>query len=663
MLETLPVLAALLGVAGLFGGRLFEIAARRPRSAALALSVVAFALSGVWVLVYLRGGPRIIDATAYFLSGRAMAEGHLAWPVSEPPASTMGRFLVRDTLGTGQNVAVIFPPGYPAVLALGFLAGAPMIVGPVLGAAVTWLTFELTRTAARVAGIAEPHRLGLAAAALSVVCGAMRYHTADTMSHGLLAVCAAAALSSALRLRAGEHGGFALALGLALGLALATRPVSGLALAVLAVICRGRPSPRDLGLATLGAAPSLALLHFHQLAATGAPLSSSQSLYYAVSDGPAGCFRYGFGAGVGCLHEHGDFVRANLSEGYGLLAALGTTARRLKMHGVDALNAEPLAVLVFLPALVFALRSPKLRGLALALPLFVVAYAPFYFDGNYPGGGARFFADVLPVEHALVALSLPRVAARLSVPKASSLLVGLALLGFAVRASGHHAQLRDREGGRPMFDEAQVDPSGTGLLVFVDTDHGFLLGFDPARRADRGQVEVARFRGDANDAFLWEARGKPRAVRHRYDVSSGWVLVEPYVPRTFDRIDGVSLWPPLRQSDGQAFPSGRSLAFSPGESGRVRLELALPSAALAAEIHAAVRLSTGGQARLSLVDEQGNVVASAEAGIDASAAIDLVAAPGARRLTLVVESDSNGAIVSLGLGSHTGEPGPAGENR
>lgn len=649
MLETLPVLAGLLGVACLLFGRpLFERVARRSRLAVLVLSAAAALLSAVWVLVYLRGGPRIIDATAYFLSGRALSEGHLAWPVSDPPASTMGRFLVRDTLGSGQNESVIFPPGYPAVLALGFLAGAPMAVGPALAALVTWLTFDLARTAARVAGLAQPDGLAVAAAALSVVCGALRYHTADTMSHGLVAVCVAASLSAALRLRAGGHAWLGVVVGSALGLALAARPVSGAALAVLVAICRGRPRRLgEVGALLLGAAPFLALLYLHQRAVTGAPLSSSQALYYAVSDGPAGCFRYGFGADVGCLHEHGDFVRANLSDGYGLLAALGTTARRLKMHGIDALNAEPLAILVLVPALFVGLRSVKLRGLGLALPLFVVAYAPFYFDGNYPAGGARFFADVLPVEHALVALAIPVLAPRLPIGRASAVLVGLSLLGFTLRASAQHAQLRDREGGRPMHDPAQVDARGGGLLVFVDTDHGFLLGFDPSKRADRGETEIARHRGDANDVFLWEARGRPRAVRHRYDVSSGWVLVEPYVPKVSDRIDGVSLWPPLSQSAGFAVPSGRSLAFTTDERGRAQIELALPSAIEGSTLDVSVRLIGGGQAKISLSDRRGELISRSITG--SSLVTDLIVPEGAGRSSLVIESDSNGEIAALRL--------------
>ena len=40
-----------------------------------ALCALAFALSWAYLHVYLRGGPRIIDATSYFLEARSLAAG------------------------------------------------------------------------------------------------------------------------------------------------------------------------------------------------------------------------------------------------------------------------------------------------------------------------------------------------------------------------------------------------------------------------------------------------------------------------------------------------------------------------------------------------------------------------------------------------------------
>ena len=48
-------------------------------------AVSAGALSLAYVALYLRGGPRIIDATSYWLQARAIASGWLAaWPLGEP---------------------------------------------------------------------------------------------------------------------------------------------------------------------------------------------------------------------------------------------------------------------------------------------------------------------------------------------------------------------------------------------------------------------------------------------------------------------------------------------------------------------------------------------------------------------------------------------------
>ncbi|WP_437288702.1 hypothetical protein [Sorangium sp. So ce406] len=610
---------------------------------AAALAVVAALISAAYVAVYLRGGPRIIDATSYWLEARAMAAGHLAWPLDEPAASVLGRFLVRsDAAAHGaaalsaaspvgaapsdvDHVAVIFPPGYPALLALGFLAGAPLAVGPLLAAALAIATYDLAarfapEDPAAAGGAARIPFVPVVAALFSALCAALRYHTADTMSHGLAALCFTVALSSARRALDEARGAATRAptgrldpavraaalAGLAAGWLAATRPPSALALAaaLLLVLLPGsargpaaagpreggpapRPAPRLGGLAAamvIGALPGLALLAAHQRAATGG-LASSQAAYYAVSDGPPGCFRYGFGAGVGCLGEHGDFVRHNLAEGYGFLAVAGTTLRRLKLHLVDALNAEPLALLVIVGAAI-ALRRPRSRPLAIAPLLQIAAYAPFYFDGNYPGGGARFFADVLPIEHVLAAMAALALVERGVVepparegrgpagrPRAqlaaALVAAALALAGFAFRAGFDHAALRDREGGLPMFDPAAAARAGVARgLVFVDTDHGFNLGFDPAP----GDVAVLRYRGDALDRMAWEARGRPPAYRYRFAIpDDGGLAAVSIAPLVFDGFDGPgdavpgkaqrdaviegeSLWPPRAQRDAWALP-------------------------------------------------------------------------------------------------------------
>ncbi|MEZ4295192.1 MAG: hypothetical protein R3B70_09475 [Polyangiaceae bacterium] len=199
-----------------------------------------------------------------------------------------------------------------------------------------------------------------------------------------------------------------------------------------------------------------------------------------------------------------------------------TTARRLWMHLVDAGNAEPLALLVPAGAALGwrlpAARVP-VRLLALAVLAQIAAYAPFYFDGNYPGGGARFFADVLPAEHVLLALAAASLAAREGRLRrwtrgSGAFVVGLALVGWAVRAGHDHAQLRDRDGGAPLFSAGALTEAGVSRgLLFVESDAAFNLAFDPAVSATDG-LAVVRRKGDAMDALAWGSRGLlPRTSR------------------------------------------------------------------------------------------------------------------------------------------------------
>lgn len=302
----------------------------RRRLTLAALCLLAFGLSCAYLHVYLRGGPRIIDATSYFLAARSLAAGAFTFSVPDPSAAFRGRFLLASV--DGHELGVLFPPGYPLVLSLGVRLGAPLLVGPLLGAALVAVTYGLARA------LGQSAKVAMLAAALSVLSAALRYHTADTMSHGLAALLACGALLAALRsdLRYGACGA-----GLCVGLLLATRPVSGVASAILvALTLRRRVS--DWPWVAVGALPGVLLLLAQQRALTGSWLGSAQLAYYAVSDAPAGCFRYGFGAGIGCRYEHGDYVSRFLPSGFGAGHALRTLLVRLWLFTTDATNLAPL---------------------------------------------------------------------------------------------------------------------------------------------------------------------------------------------------------------------------------------------------------------------------------------------------------------------------------
>ena len=250
-----------------------------------ALVVTATLLSAGYVAWYLRGGPRIIDATSYYLQARTFARGDFTFPALSPSGAFRGRFLLENAQ---HSLAVIFPPGYAAVLALGFLVHAPLAIGPLLAGAIVAATYALAKE------LSDREDIALVAAALSVLCAALRYHTADTMSHGLCALLLCLGAWLAVRARAWD----ALCCGLALGWLIATRPVSG-AVGVLLTLALLPRNPRAWSLFLAGLVPGVSFLLLYQHAATGSYWHSTQLAYYALADSPQGCFRYGFGQGIG----------------------------------------------------------------------------------------------------------------------------------------------------------------------------------------------------------------------------------------------------------------------------------------------------------------------------------------------------------------------------
>jgi hypothetical protein len=516
-----------------------------------ALCLVAFALSRAYVAFYLRGGPRIIDATSYWLEARSLAAGSFSFRVPDPTAAFRGRFLLASA--DGHRLGVIFPPGYPLVLALGMRLGAPLLVGPCLGALLVLVSFHLARA------LGQDVKVAWLAAALSVLCGALRYHTADTMSHGLAALLACATLLFALRR---DLRGAPLLAGLCLGLLAATRPVS----AVVSLLLAGfvlRRSARAWPWLAAGILPGIMLILLQQHALTGSYFGSTQLAYYAASDAPAGCFRYGFGAGIGCRFEHGDYVAHFLAHGYGLVPALRNLGVHLLAFASDVTNFAPLTLLGGY-ALKRHLKSP-LGLLGAGILLQSLAYVPFYFDGNYPGGGARFLCEVIPLAQILVA----RAACDLGIAR---LLPALVLAAFALSARYDHERLRAREGGRPMFEEAVLARAGVDHgLVFVDTDQGFNLGHVPGATNAKTSVVVARLGRDDHDRELYDRLGRPATYRYVFDFKGpSPPRVVPYLPPPNPRREAETEWPALL-ARGHAYPihypcasHGRALRLLPG---------------------------------------------------------------------------------------------------
>lgn len=466
-----------------------------------ALALTSAALSALYFTWVLGGGPRIIDATAYLCAARVFESGSFTFHAPSPSALFHNRFLIHPPDAPDQ-FGVIFPPGYPAFLAVFEGLGDYRVAGPCLAAALTAVTFFLACELMRVSGRSEKLTpwAGLLAALLSLSSATLRYHTADTMSHGFSALLTASAAWLVVRSWTRGYGGTsAFGLGLALGLLVATRPLTGLALGLAfgAASRRSLAKARLLPIAglALGLLPGILLLLAHQRALTGSFWDSTQLRYYALADGPAGCFGLGFG--TGCEFEHGDVVseRGKL----GPLWAVLNSLHRLHNHSLDLANFEPL--FLFLLVRAFQKRSePGPRLVLSCLLLLTASYALFYFDGSYPGGGARFLVELLPLEQSLLALFALE---KLGVARTFA----LSCLGFSLHGSFSHEALRTRDGGAPFLDASVLEPQAP-RLVFVESDHAFLSGLLPRSVEWRGSKPelrgplVVRRSHDAREALL-----------------------------------------------------------------------------------------------------------------------------------------------------------------
>lgn len=500
---------------------------------------------------YLGRAPRIIDASTYLLEARTFLLGSASFPVPEPSALFRGRFLL-PLPGDPARLAPIFPPGYPAVLALGVALGDVRITGTLLAALLTLATATLALV------VTHDRRVALVAALLSALSVTLRYHTADTMSHGLSTVLATTALTASASLgREGPHPSrrralLHLTVGLTAGWLVATRQLTGLTLLLAmsaALVSSWRRSAVALAsssaraawagpasLVALGLLPGLALLAWHQKTLTGAWLDSPQLAYYRLADGPEQCF--GLGLGKGCAFEHADVVAAQGGEGLTLGWALLNTIHRLHWLSADVANFELLALVAAFGT--WQLRSVRAFEPALAfIALLPLATASFYFQGSYPGAGGRMLVELVP----LLQVGL----ASLAVTHGRALVVtALSLAGFAFHTS--YAAHVIPGAPAPL-------PSLSARPLLATSDQSFNALFDPAH-----PTRVVRDTGDQRlDAFL----GRP--------------LPSPIVLET------ESDWPPRSVSDLWVHPThiaapcvsrGRALALrGRGKDPHLTLEL------------------------------------------------------------------------------------------
>jgi hypothetical protein len=492
---------------------------RRRRFLTVASFAAAF-LSLGYIAFYLRGGPRAAEASTYWLQGRALSHGALSWRIGEPTAS----FRARDLFfAAPDRLSGIFAPGYPLLLAAGFLVGAPMLVGPLLAAAlvvVTWLLAHEViadeRNSAPTEKSVPAEAIARSAAGFSIVSAALRYHTADALPHGGIAVALTASLACALRARrAGDHRFFGAA-GLALGFLVASRPLSALSVGVIVAALAAGASRRAPAYAwtCAGLVPGVLLLLAANHAATGNVLVSPADAYPRAVGNARWMLQ--------CARE----------------------------HLMNIANLEPLALLA-----VIALVGPARRRatvLALVIAGQIATQAVVGLEPANLGRGAPLLVGIIPLEQVLIACGIARLFRRGFAP-ATIATYAAALAGFALHASREHDALAKGDIGRPRFEPDVVrETNVTHGLLFFDDDTGYELAHDPGTSASHG-IEAVRMRGDDHDRLLYDALGHPPV--HHYVASAAGASVLGWTPPNVGsetwRFEAESDWPPV--AEGRRF--------------------------------------------------------------------------------------------------------------
>ena len=326
--------------------------------------------------------PHVMDEIAYSLQARTFASGHLTEAVHLPRAA-FAMWFVDDRLRSFS----VFPPGWPAVLSLGYLLGLASWVNPLLHGGTVLLV-------GRAGRLLSGRRTGILAAALYALSPQALLLAASFMSHSLVALATALLLAVGLHAIATDEPapslGIVAVVGGALGLTAAARPLCALALLLLvatfAVVALRRQRAR-LAQAIALAAPlvlAVLLLGFYNAHLAGSLLRFPQSAFFDEHAGPvdiplfayhAGCNQLGFGPGHGCeMTPDGPHSLTN---------ALVNTGRNLEAWFWLA-GGGPIVIVQAILAISNAGREDRtgLRVIVASLPLTFVLYGLYWYAGT-----------------------------------------------------------------------------------------------------------------------------------------------------------------------------------------------------------------------------------------------------------------------------------------
>jgi hypothetical protein len=230
-----------------------------------AFSIYAIVAIGVFSRV-----PISIDELVQLVQAKTFASGRLWRPASPTPEF----FSVLNMVDSNGRYYGQFPPGGPAMLALGVLFGAPWLVGPICGAVSVAAFWSYVRTVEPQREVAVGAVLLFAIAPFAVFMSGSHMNHVPTLMWLLVAMAAMARVMKSDR----PAPGLAVLNGFALGCAATIRPVDAFAFALPAGLwylgnaLGNRARWRDALASAIGVAIPIVAMMWVNANTTGEPL-------------------------------------------------------------------------------------------------------------------------------------------------------------------------------------------------------------------------------------------------------------------------------------------------------------------------------------------------------------------------------------------------------
>lgn len=333
--------------------------------------------------------PRIPDEVAYLFQAKTFALGHLLVPA---PDGAMAAALGYDWIAIADGKWYsIFPPGWPAALALGVALGVPFLVNPLIAALTVPVghAFVSRWVSPRLAGFAT---LLLAVSPWYLATGA------SLMSHSLTLLLVLSAWL--LMLTEGPRRPLAwLAAGCLMGWLFLTRPLEGLTIGVLTGLwamtradLRSLPGSFTVAGYGLGCAIIGALIFPYNQMLTGDALVTPIDRYFDLLWHP-GANRLGFGADIGSPDTWGG---VDIWPGHGPLEALVQAQFNLRSLNIELLGWAVGSLAFVFVHLIWGRLSRADWCMVAVIAVTVCAYALYWFNGGFYIGPRYWFMALWP---------------------------------------------------------------------------------------------------------------------------------------------------------------------------------------------------------------------------------------------------------------------------